>query len=114
MSCVLRIPDGYGGYVGDRHQMRARPGSHTAYARASDLVVEWYDFGEDAPYESANLLVFDRSAQKALLAALHLESDRSPDTLASDIATAFSSYFDVRRFAEAQHIDFSTETDFYP
>jgi len=114
MSCVVRMPDGYGGFVGDRHQMPARPGSHVAYARGSDLVVEWYDFGEDAPYESANLLVFDRPAQKVLLATMQLEEDRSPDALASSVANAFSSYFEVRHFAEAHRIEFSTETDFNP
>lgn len=114
MSCVVRMPDGYGGFVGDRHQMRAKPGSHVAYARGSDLVVEWYDFGEDAPYESANLLVFDRPAQKVLLAALRMEEDRSPDALASDVANAFSSYFHVCEFAEAHGVAFSTETDFNP
>jgi hypothetical protein len=45
------------------------PGSHSAYARADgQLVVEWYDFGDDAPYESANLLVFDGQGQAQLAA----------------------------------------------
>lgn len=36
--------------MGEQFRMAARPGSHAAYASRSDLVVEWYDFGEHAPY----------------------------------------------------------------
>ncbi|MDZ4372191.1 MAG: hypothetical protein U1C74_12305 [Phenylobacterium sp.] len=114
MSCIIRIPDGYGGFLGDRQRMRGKPGSHVAYARSSDLVVEWYDFGGDADYESANLLIFDRPAQKQLLAATGELDDLSPTEAAGHITSHFQSYFAVKDFAVAHNVPFATETDFQP
>lgn len=114
MSNVVRIPDGYGGFVGDRQRMRGKPGSHVAYARGSDLIVEWYDFGGDADYEFASLLVFDRPAQNQLLAATNETDDLSPDETASRIASHFPSYFAVKDFAVKHNVPFKTETDFQP
>lgn len=65
MGDLIELRDDYGGPIGMRYPMPTKPGSHVAYAQASDLVVEWYDFGDHAPYESANLLIFDRSAGAA-------------------------------------------------
>ena len=113
-SNVVRMPDGDGGYLGDRHQMSARPGSHSTYARGSEVVVEWYDFGDHVPYESANLLAFDRPAQHAIIAELKFPAGLAPDTLAGRLALFFDSYFDVKRFAEARGIPFATEIDFQP
>lgn len=114
MTNVTPIDDGYGGTVGERSRMRARPGSHTAYARGSDLMVEWYDFGEQAPYESANLLIFGRAAQLRLAAAIDAEVTLSPHILSNWVATRFASYFEVKAFALAQAIPFETEVNFDP
>jgi hypothetical protein len=62
--------DPVGAGAATRYAMPARPGSHEAYARSGDVVVDWYDFGDHAPYESANLLIFDPFAQHRLLTAL--------------------------------------------
>ncbi|HEY3951659.1 hypothetical protein [Phenylobacterium sp.] len=85
-----------------------------AYARGPDLVVEWYDFGEAAPYESANLLIFGAEAQAALARRLALEPLPSTDALAQAVAGRFGSYFAVRAFADAEGIAYRHAVDFSP
>lgn len=114
MMNVTPIEDGFGGFVGDHSRMPAKPGAHSAYARGSDLVVEWYDFGDDATYESANLLIFDRAAQRLLAAALEAEVTLSPHLLSNWVAGRFPSYFAVKAFATERGIPFETEVDFQP
>lgn len=97
-----------------RYNMSATRGSHVTYVRAADLVVEWYDFGEHAPYESANLLIFGPAAQQAFALALGLQGVTGKEDLAETIADRFSGYFDVERFAELHAIAFERETDFEP
>jgi hypothetical protein len=89
-------------------------GSHVTYTRGPDLVVEWYDFGEHAPYESANLLVFGISAQAELAKAIGAEEHCTAEDLAIKVATHFPSYFEVQRFADERSIAFEKETDFWP
>lgn len=114
MGRVIPIADGYGGEIGDRKPMPAKPGSHVAYARGEDLVVEWYDFGDHAPYESANLLIFGRPAQLRLAQAIGVDEPLAPHMLSNRVAARFASYFDVKRFAEEHEFDFTTEVDFQP
>jgi len=110
------MPDGFGGHIGDHYRMvgSSASGSHVVYARDPDLVVEWYDFDDDAPYESANLLIFDRPAQHRLMALLEIPPASTPHSLASDLAARFKSYFEVKGFAEANAIPFVSEVDFCP
>jgi hypothetical protein len=114
MGELVDMADGYGGRVGDPSPMPAKPGSHVAYARGSDLVVEWYDFGDHAPYESANLMIFDRATQHRLAELLCVDRALSPHELANKVAARFESYFEVREFAGKQGLGFATETDFQP
>ena len=114
MGDVIPFNDGFGGAPGYRYPMPTKSGSHVAYARASDLVVEWYDFGEDAPYESANLLVFKRPAQQQLALAIGLAENPSPHELAYEVALKFKSYFAVKSFATKRSIAFETKVDFQP
>lgn len=114
MGVVIPLPDGYGGHVGDRYPMPARPGAHNVYARGPDLVVEWYDFGPHAPYESANLVIFDRPAQQALIRLLEAPAGLTPHEFAEYLAERFTSYFEVKAFAAANGVPFASETDFYP
>jgi len=114
MSDVIGMPDGFGGMLGARSPMPARPGSHVAYARGSDLVVEWYDFGDHAPYESTNLIIFDRETQVKLAELMGLDPALTPHGLSSRVAAKFRSYFDVKQFAEEHGLPFATETDFQP
>lgn len=111
---IVPMADGFGGRVGDRSPMPARPGTHSAYARGSDLIVEWYDHGPNAPYESANLLIFDRATQRRLAETIGVDPALSPHRLSNKVAARFDSYFDVRRFAETQGLAFTTEVDFEP
>jgi hypothetical protein len=100
---------------GDWFPMPQRPGAHGAYVRANGaLVVEWYDFGDHAPYESATLLVFDAVAQTGLARALGLPADLSAQQLAAVVAERFASYFDVLRYAEDKGLAFVREVDFQP
>lgn len=94
--------------------MRAQSGGHFAYARGQDLVVEWYDHGEDAPYESANLLVFDRAAQRQLAHVLGEDEDADADRLAGVVAERFESYWNVKTFADQTGCPYRRETDFMP
>jgi hypothetical protein len=114
MSNVVAMPDGYGGHIGERHEMVAKPGSHVAYSQGPELIVEWYDFGPHAPYESANLLIFDRPAQLKLMELVDLGAGLTPHILASRLANHFASYFEVKEFAQAHEIPFDAEVDFWP
>jgi hypothetical protein len=95
--------------------MPQKPGAHGAYARADgSLVVEWYDFGDHAPYESANLLIFDAAAQGAFAGALGLPAGMPPQDLAAAVAKRFDSWFDVKQFARERGLPFAEDVDFEP
>lgn len=98
----------------DAFRMPTRPGSHTVYLEGEDLVVDWYDYGEHAPYESVNKLIFDQQQQAPLLDALGLPEDLAPVELARSLAERFSSYFAVRAFANAQGLTYRHKVDFHP
>lgn len=100
--------------MGDRFPMAARPGSHVAYASGPDLVVEWYDFGEHAPYESVNLLIFDETIQPLFAEAIGAEASLTPTQLASKIAARFGSYFEVRKFADERILPYEHKFSFDP
>jgi hypothetical protein len=114
MAEVIAMPDGYGGSIGDRYPMPAKPGSHVVYARGPELVVEWYDFGDHAPYESANLLIFDRPAQRLLMRLVGEPQNQTPHAFASRLAAKFDSYFEIKQFARRHEIPFTAEVDFEP
>jgi hypothetical protein len=100
---------------GERVSLGARPGSHTAYIGDDGrVVVEWYDFGPHAPYESANLLDFDAAAQAALAKQLDLPPSADANALIRAIASRFDSYFEVRRFADGAGIAYRHRVDFMP
>jgi hypothetical protein len=88
-------------------------GSEWAHARGPDLVIEWYDFGAHAPYESANLLILGPDGQAALAAAMGVEGD-APDALAAAVAVRFISWFEVRSYLTTWKIPARRETDFMP
>jgi len=94
--------------------MAAKPESHSIYFRGNELVAEWYDFGDHAPYESANLLVLDPPAQRALAIGLALEPMADPDRLAAAVAQSFQSWFEFRGFLARHDIEAQRETDFMP
>ncbi len=100
--------------MGERIRMAARPGSHVAYASGPNLVVEWYDFGEHAPYESVNLLIFDQTVQPLLAEAIGADPLLATPMLAKSVAAYFSSYFEVRKFAEERLLPFDHKVSFDP
>ena len=114
MSNIFYLQAGFGGPEERQYRMTGWRGSHVAYARGCDLVVEWYDFGEHVPYESANLLVFAPPAQRQLAEAMGAPKNLAPQEIASRIPARFECYFDVKDFAEGHAIPFETEIDFWP
>ncbi|MBV8684382.1 MAG: hypothetical protein JO111_16015 [Caulobacteraceae bacterium] len=90
-------------------------GSHSAYFEDGTLVVEWYDHGPHAPYESANMLKFDREQQAALADALGFACDeRTGAGLLRAIQRRFASYFEVSEFVERAGLTYAKAVDFLP
>jgi hypothetical protein len=101
--------------MNDRIKLEARPGSHTVYqCDDGTVVVEWYDFGDHAPYESANLLIFDNDGQIGLGQALGLPDGTSRDGLMRALGDRFKSYFQIREFVDAASIAYEHKVDFWP
>ena len=94
--------------------MSAKPGSHVVYAQGEELVVEWYDHGAHAPYESANLLIFDRAAANTLAHAIDVDPACSLGSIAAAVTNRFESYFEVKAFAIERGIPFEKKVDFQP
>ena len=85
-------------------------GSHSAwFNEAGELVVEWYDFGEDVPYESANILYFGPDAQVQLLG-----EKLDPPLALQRLGERFESWWQVKDAARRQGIAFRSEVDFQP
>ena len=90
-------------------------GAHAIwYDEAGRLVAEWHDFGEGAPYESANMIRFDAASQDALGGALDSAAPPAGEALLHALAARFRSYFEIRAFADEQAIPFEAEVDFRP
>ncbi len=91
-----------------------REKGHSAYIRDGVLTVEWYDFGDDAPYESANMIVFDAGSRAALARSLGLAEDAADPALLECIRQRFPSWFEVKSFALREGVAFTSEVDFMP
>jgi hypothetical protein len=84
-------------------------GSHAVFFAGETLVVEYYDHGENAPYESVNQLLFDAAGQRRLLR----DAAGSPASEALDaLARRFDSYWRVQRECDASGILYARLTDF--
>ncbi len=95
--------------------LAGEPPSHSAYLREDGaVVVEWYDLAADRPYESANMLIFDETAQRALAGQLDLPDASGPDALVRAIGARFKSYWEVRKFADDHGLAYQHEVDFMP
>ena len=98
-----------------RIKLKATPGSHTVESvEDGGIVVEWYDFGDHAPYESANMLIFGADGLPLLAAALGLAAESSADAILTALAERFESYFAIRAFADARAAPYRHEVDFQP
>lgn len=97
-----------------RFKLPCELGSHQAYSREGSLVIDWYEFGDSAPYESGNYLIFDGSGIVALVQELKLTSCLTANQLAEHVSRRFASYFEVRSFANARGIPYEHEVDFFP
>ena len=80
----------------------------------NNVVVDWYDLGEDVPYESANTLVFYPSAQSKLWAALGLHGSATPRALVNALSGRFSSYWEIKAFADHVDAPYEKTVDFSP
>jgi hypothetical protein len=86
-------------------------GTHWAwFDEQGRLVVEWYDHGPDAPYESANRLRFDPEAAVALLG---IEATAQDEALAA-LQRTYASWWEVKQSAVERAIHFTSEVDFLP
>ena len=98
-----------------RIKLKATPGSHTVTAREDgSVVVDWYDFGDHAPYESANMLIFEADGVAALAKALGMPAEASAGAIVTGLAERFDSYFTIRAFADARAAPYRHEVDFQP
>ena len=89
---------------------------HSAYfGQDGSLTIEWYDFGEDAPYESANMLSFNLEQQRGLAEAIgHAPGSGDRAAFLVAIQARFSTYWQVRELAETCEIGFRKSVDFQP
>ena len=91
------------------------PGAHFIHDREDgSLVVEWYDFGENVPYESANMLILTAAEQALVGEALGLSPTTNALELASALADQYSSYWDIRRFFDDRRLSYTHKVDFQP
>ncbi len=98
-----------------RITLGAKPGWHGVYEREDGtVVVEWYDFGDDAPYESATTLIFDAESQVQLKSVFGLAAVASREAIVRKIAEQFDSYFEIRKFADATAIPYERKVNFWP
>jgi hypothetical protein len=96
-----------------RIRFSATPGAHSAYFdEQRRLVIEWHDFGDHAPYESANMLIFEESSVTNLAEVLGCSAEGSQ--LLDTMKARFASYFEVQEFANEHRIAFEKGVDFNP
>lgn len=78
------------------------------------IVVEWYHFGDSAPYESSNMLVFDEQARRELAAAIGCAEGADAPAVAAALAKRFGSYFAIRHFVDSEGLTYKHEVDLMP
>ena len=78
------------------------------------IVVEWYDFGDDVPYESANMLLFDEKSWRQLAGAIGCADGIDALALAEAVAERFGSYFAIRDYVDSAGLPYEREVDFNP
>ena len=84
-------------------------GSHAAFFAGELLVVEWYDHGDDLPYEKVDQLLFDAAGQQQLLGEA---AGLPPSAALNVLARRFDSYWRVQQECDASGIAFRRLTDF--
>ncbi len=91
------------------------PGHSAYFNQDGSLTIEWYDFGEDAPYESANMLTFDGRQWRALSDAIgNSPAPPDPATVLAALQARFATYWEVLEFANTCKIGFVKSVDFQP
>ena len=89
-------------------------GQYIAIDDQGRLIVEWYDFGDDAPYESANMLIFNEVAQRALVIALGCTESLEAHGLATLLSHRFATYFEIKDFVTSHDLPVELDVDFMP
>jgi hypothetical protein len=98
---------------GPEPQAGRSPGAHSAYFESDGtLIIEWYNFGEFAPYESADMLSFSEAAQEELAIRLGCETEQVE--ILRWLAERFTTYWAVKEWATTEGLVFSHSVDFMP
>jgi hypothetical protein len=88
-------------------------GSHFAYyTDDGQLVIEWYNFGEDAPYESADMISFGEDSQSKI--ADRLGCAKGHIQLLKSLAASFTTYWAIKKWVRAERIAYVHSVDFMP
>lgn len=91
------------------------PGAQFIYTDESGrFVVEWYDFGEDVPYEFANMLILSDSQLAAVAERLGLGIGAEQQQIATEMADRLGSYFAIRGYLDRLGLPYTHEVDFQP
>ena len=99
----------------DRRELsRAEQGGWHSVYRGEDgeLVVEWVEYRDPAPYDHVTRLVFSSEEEAALRGSLGV-SDAETSTPAA-LAERFATYWAVRAHADAHALSYATDVDFQP
>ena len=88
-------------------------GWHSAYKRPDDqLVVEWLEYRDPAPYDHATRLIFSAEREGRLRRLLGVEGARISTPAA--LAEHFQDYWSVREYADGHALEYEAEVDFEP
>ena len=96
-----------------RDQVRLAPGHSLYFAADGALVVEWYDFGENVPYESATTLTIAPASLDDLAKLLHLAVRGRPGILAA-LSRQVGDYWAARALLDEWKIPYRHHVDFLP
>lgn len=89
------------------------PGHTIRLSEDGSLVIEWYDFGESAPYESATVMRVDAGETQKLAELLGVTNGQGVAILA-ELANRCTSYWEVQATLEREGIRSTRVVDFLP
>ena len=101
--------------MGDRRELSRdeQGGWHSVYrGEDGELVVEWLEYRDPAPYDHATRLIFSDEQEAALRRSLGV-SDAETSTPAA-LAGRFDTYWAVRAHADTHALSYATDVDFQP
>ena len=88
-------------------------GWHSAYRRSDhQLVIEWLEYQDPAPYDHATKIIFTAEQELALMRSYGLTDAAGSKTAA--LADRFTTYWAVRAYADQHSLAYASEVDFHP